>query len=600
MYKKMMGLVILLGASLLFAQTRERIISSGEYYYGEYSNKNYQLARDYAVKNLCEKLVVYVRSSLSNKISETNTKATESMESIIQTHSIGTFKNLQEIRTPNAGEINVLVYIKRSDLEEIFNERKMQIRDIYQQAIRMEQDGNIGSALKYYYFVMILMNSLPEERIEYNGINYHVEVPNHINNIMRNISFSYKSREKISDSEDHLLITMNYQNKPISFLRFSFWDGSNQVTIEGTDGQAILSLFGSSRNFDKLEINTEYQFYDSRNEIKVISDLWDVVKHPEFKNNFSLLLKNQKIQDDKNDLDKNVKTPFTMTECPQNIRTKIENQANDFINLINSNNSNAIQKAYANDSYLLNNISNLIKYNRIRVASNQNDLQINKTYDGWELRGLCVSSKYPSVQKQNTDYLVLNFDEEGTLNEVSFTLFKGVYEEYKNSSVDTDTWKRNQVMIKFLEKYRTAYMTRDLSTIETLFSDDAVIIIGRVLKKEPLNKDIEFRRLADEPDVNYLKYSKNQYLNNLKKSFEGNQDIFLGYNSLKVLIKNNQPDTYGISMRQNYQSSVYSDEGYLFLLVDFKDKEPKIYVRAWQPSEWSEEKMVQTANFKLN
>lgn len=600
MFRKVVLLMVLLSVSLLFAQSRERIVGSGEYYYGEYSDKNYQLARDYAIKNLSEKLVVYVRSSLSNKISETNTKASESMESIIQTHSIGTFKNLQEIKTPDSGKIKVLVYIKKTDLEEIFTERKMQIRDIYHQALTMENDGNIGSALKYYYFVMILMNSLPEERIEYNGVNYHVEVPNHINNIMRNITYQYQSREKVSDTEDHLMISMSYQNKPVSFLRFSFWDGSNQITIEGTDGRAILSLYGSSRNFDKIEINTEYQFYDSRNEIKVISDLWNLVKHPEFKNNFTLTLKDPKKKEEVNENKKSDPISLAQAECSEPLRKSIELQSNEFMALINKNNMEDIRKAYGDDPYLLNNISNLIKYNKIRIANKQNEMQINKTYDGWELRGLCITSRYPSVQKQNTDYLVLNFDENGKLVDVSFTLFKELYEEYKKNSSNPEVWTRNQIMIKFLEKYRTAYMTRDLSTIETLFSDDAVIIIGRVIKKEPLNKDIDFKRFGKEPDASYLKYTKNQYLTNLKRSFESNQDIFLGYNSLKVLIKNNQPDTYGISMRQNYQSSVYSDEGYLFLLVDFKDKEPKIYVRAWQPSEWSEEKMVQTANFKLN
>nr|HPM03798.1 hypothetical protein [Candidatus Cloacimonadota bacterium] len=95
-------------------------------------------------------------------------------------------------------------------------------------------------------------------------------------------------------------------------------------------------------------------------------------------------------------------------------------------------------------------------------------------------------------------------------------------------------------------------------------------------------------------------YTKSQYLENLNRSFTGTSDISLGYNSLKVNKQNNKPNSFGISMRQNYHSSVYSDEGYLFLLVDFSEKEPKIYVRAWQPSEWSEEKMIKISNFRMN
>ena len=37
-------------------------------------------------------------------------------------------------------------------------------------------------------------------------------------------------------------------------------------------------------------------------------------------------------------------------------------------------------------------------------------------------------------------------------------------------------------------------------------------------------------------------------------------------------------------LHQLYSSSTYSDDGYLFLLWDFRDEEnPKIHVRTWQP-----------------
>jgi hypothetical protein len=44
------------------------------------------------------------------------------------------------------------------------------------------------------------------------------------------------------------------------------------------------------------------------------------------------------------------------------------------------------------------------------------------------------------------------------------------------------------------------------------------------------------------------------------------------------------PGIYGVSLRQRYTSDRYSDEGYLFLLWDFRNEaEPKIHVRTWQP-----------------
>jgi hypothetical protein len=42
---------------------------------------------------------------------------------------------------------------------------------------------------------------------------------------------------------------------------------------------------------------------------------------------------------------------------------------------------------------------------------------------------------------------------------------------------------------------------------------------------------------------------------------------------------------YGVTLRQQYKSDRYYDDGYLFLLWDFRNKSmPLIHVRTWQPA----------------
>jgi len=53
-------------------------------------------------------------------------------------------------------------------------------------------------------------------------------------------------------------------------------------------------------------------------------------------------------------------------------------------------------------------------------------------------------------------------------------------------------------------------------------------------------------------------------------------------------------------MRQNYESTTYSDEGYLFLLVDFNHSQPQIYVTAWQPHEWNDNALIKLSNYNIN
>jgi len=57
-------------------------------------------------------------------------------------------------------------------------------------------------------------------------------------------------------------------------------------------------------------------------------------------------------------------------------------------------------------------------------------------------------------------------------------------------------------------------------------------------------------------------------------------------------------DVYGINIKQNYYSSTYADQGYLFLMVDLKDNNrPKIYVRAWQPEKFDDGHIIGLSDF---
>lgn len=77
------------------------------------------------------------------------------------------------------------------------------------------------------------------------------------------------------------------------------------------------------------------------------------------------------------------------------------------------------------------------------------------------------------------------------------------------------------------------------------------------------------------------------------------KDIFLDFSNFNIVKKNNAKNVYGVEMRQAYNSTTYSDEGYLFLLIDFGESDPLIYVRAWQPNEWNDSTLVRTANFRI-
>lgn len=86
--------------------------------------------------------------------------------------------------------------------------------------------------------------------------------------------------------------------------------------------------------------------------------------------------------------------------------------------------------------------------------------------------------------------------------------------------------------------------------------------------------------------VNYTVQSKEQYINNLSRIFRNNRRVNVEFNHISVVMHEAKKNIYGVTLYQKWQTSSYSDEGWLFLLWDFNDPEqPRIHVRTWQPNQ---------------
>ena len=58
------------------------------------------------------------------------------------------------------------------------------------------------------------------------------------------------------------------------------------------------------------------------------------------------------------------------------------------------------------------------------------------------------------------------------------------------------------------------------------------------------------------------------------------------FDHISLMRHSSKENIYGVTLHQTWQTSGYSDEGWLFLLWDFSDPEhPQIHVRTWQPDQ---------------
>ena len=74
-------------------------------------------------------------------------------------------------------------------------------------------------------------------------------------------------------------------------------------------------------------------------------------------------------------------------------------------------------------------------------------------------------------------------------------------------------------------------------------------------------------------------------LSALSRAFAANRKIDVQFSDFRILRHPTLDGIYGVRLRQRYTSDRYSDDGWLFLLWDFRNEAiPLIHVRTWQPA----------------
>lgn len=201
------------------------------------------------------------------------------------------------------------------------------------------------------------------------------------------------------------------------------------------------------------------------------------------------------------------------------------------------------------------------------------------TYDNaYQVRNIPLFLK--SEGEEQYQEAVIGFDKTGTITDFHLALDNNLYVKVLKKGWDVTDLRRRQIILDYVEQFRTAYNTKDMEFLEQIYSDDALIITGKVVRTAPS----EMNNFMSEDKVIYNKQSKRQYLTNLARVFRANKRINVVFDDIKVVGHPAKRGFYGVTLKQGYTSDIYSDSGYLFLLWDFTNPEaPQIHVRTWQP-----------------
>lgn len=207
------------------------------------------------------------------------------------------------------------------------------------------------------------------------------------------------------------------------------------------------------------------------------------------------------------------------------------------------------------------------------------------TGNGYQIRNIPLMMRpltESDLDDEEYQEAVVSFDRSGNIQSFYISISMNLYMNVVKSNLELTDLRRRQLILDYVEQFRTSYNQKDINFLRQLFSDDALIITGRVIKQKLMDN-------MPMPDkIVYTKQSKKQYIDKLARIFAANKRIKVTFDAIEVMRHPSNHDFYGVTLHQGYTSDNYHDDGYIFILWDFRDEgHPLIHVRTWQPDQFN-------------
>lgn len=228
-------------------------------------------------------------------------------------------------------------------------------------------------------------------------------------------------------------------------------------------------------------------------------------------------------------------------------------------------------------------------------------IRILETLTGkFEVRGIKVRVKMGETKGDDVQELVFVLNPRLFIEDVHFAMEQHHYTRLLDEGKKLNDMQMRRHIFNFLEQFRTAHNRKDIDYLEKAYSDDALIIVGKVLEKQEGASDFLKSSDLTEEEVKLIRVSKKEYIERLQQVFKLNAFVRVTFEDVEISMHSKYPDIYGIYLKQKWQSSTYRDQGYLFVMMDFQElNSPAIHVRAWQPRKFADGSVVGLGDFKI-
>lgn len=563
----------------------EAIQKSSNYIIGMGVNANIEEARQSALSDLASKISTKVSSrfnyELINENKGTKVNSESRMKNVINSYSNVTLKNVAEHVVNDKKGYVVYRYMKLSDLNSMFKRRVGLAKKWANEAIEQEKGGQIGDALQGFYWALALLNSCPDadlETIGYDEVSMDQDLHRRVKDILNGIKIKATSVEKESDGQ-YLTLNVLYHDKPAVNFKYKYIDNKTEseiFTAKDGEGELVIPL---SNNLRRLKILAEYE---CRDEANIHPDVRSVMEFTD-----PVAFKAAEITVDTKNCETVNSENFTVQSIPPietaSYETLSEQTVSPFFQTINNIEQGIAKHQYQSLRDLFTDegwkmFDGLVHFGNAKLLKAPAVQFLPDKDGGVVCRSFPMSFSFKGNRRTFTEDVVFYLNSDAKVTEVAFGLEKAAVDDIMNRG----NWSQEarQTMIHFLETYKTAYALKRIDYISSIFSKEALIVTGWVVKGTGQTE----MSPAKPSHIKYIRQTKDQYINSLRKCFASNEYVNIHFANNNIRRSATKPSIYGIQIKQDYFSSTYGDTGYLFLLIDFDKPElPVIHVRTWQP-----------------
>jgi hypothetical protein len=573
---------------------------SDDYIYGRGEADNYEKAYLKAQQNLINKISVHVEAEFTLQTTDDNVQVQEKAERIVHTYSSTSLYGLPEIVNEGRDKTEVWLYLKRTEMEEIFADRRKKVESYYELGRNAEKRLQIGDALRNYYWALELLQThpkhdkltspLPEE----SNLVLKQLLFDKINELMNAIVFT-PSEKYVKDDCQTLIYKATYKEMKVANLNYRYYTtGGWSKYISVNEGLAYFKLPVDFAD-NAITLQLEYRYQQAANFDKEVLTVLSEVDSDYFKSSQRDLMLLE-IAESSNEVKLDI-----ITEDNHNSQNTLPVKET-LIQVLNSLCEGDLDDI---DNYFTEtgkaDYENLLTYGNAELLQFEMQPRMEEFADEKQIRGIPMRFSFPQSREEFVERVNFKFDNDNRIKGVTFSLsdqsIRSIMAE------DESMWKPKEKykLIEFMEYYKTAYCLQDIDFIDRVFAENALIIVGRVLKDDEFGMENINQSISKEK-VEYIRMQKSEYIEHLKRVFAANEFVNIQFEENNIKHYSNDPDSalYAIQIKQNYHSENYGDKGYLFLMMDLEDVlQPRIYIRSWQKEKFSDGSIFGVNDFKI-